>query len=398
MAFFVSGLFYLVAFICILVGVYLLYINMNTILNKIAFLFCTSLGCWCYGAARSLIASDSVDSLLWRRFGAIGVGTFYSFFLHYIIILTKNDKLIKKAWMKVLLYIPSFVTVYFFALSDQVTHKLYHLEKTAIGWISRSNFSLWTVYFDVYIISFLLIGLFMVYKWRINSKEKHEKKQADIILISYLISFVVAILVEFLDNFGNQVYFQEFSPLILVLPMISVCYAIRKYNFMKAIIINDDKIFMEQFRTKISKYLAGAFCMGGVIYFFSQYMKDSQAAFRSVITFSILLFLFGFSIYYIQKYIINKECRIMCFSFLLSLAIPVISLYFIEYAAVTVWAFPFIIIIATLLFNNSTILTMVSTSMILTQLFIWIKVQNCVVAIKSDDYFARIGFMEMGYF
>ena len=88
----------------------------------------------------------------------------------------------------------------------------------------------------------------------------------------------------------------------------------------------------------------------------------------------------------------------MMFSIILSLAIPVVSLHFIQSASVTVWAFPFIIIIATLLFNNATILTMVSVSIILTQLYIWIKVQNCVVEIRSDDYFSRIGFMGIGIF
>ena len=290
MTFFVSGLFYFATILCMVVGFYLLYSNMNTILNKLAFLFCTSLSCWCFGAVRSLMASDYTDSMLWRRFAAIGVGTFCSLFLHYIIILTKKDKGTNKAWKIMLLYIPSFITVYFFALSDRVTHQLYHLEKTPIGWISRSCFNPWMVYFNVYMMGFLLIGLYLVYQWKRKSKEEEEKKQADLILFSYLISFVVAVLAEILDNMGSWGCFHEFAPLVLVVPMTSLCYAIRKHNFMKVFDINEDKVFMEQFRTKISKYLAGAFCMGGIIYFISQYMKDINSVFGRVISFSTLLF------------------------------------------------------------------------------------------------------------
>lgn len=161
----------------------------------------------------------------------------------------------------------------------------------------------------------------------------------------------------------------------------------------KAVIAKEDIIFMEQFRTKITKYLAGAFCAGGVIYFISEYMNDRYAEFIRVFSFSILLVLFGFAVYMVQRYLRNRELKVLLYSLILSIAIPVITLRFLPYASITVWAFPFIIIIAALLFNNSTILAMVSTSAILTQLYIWIKVPDCIVAVENSDYFGRIGLL-----
>ena len=148
-AFLITSLFYTAAFISIGVGVYLLYINIDANLNKLAFLFCASLCCWCVGAACSLMASDFADSMIWRRFAAVGVGTFYGFFLHYIIILTERKELMKRKWIPIAIYTPSVITVYFFALSDNVTHQLYHLEKSPIGWISTSTFNAWSLFLIV---------------------------------------------------------------------------------------------------------------------------------------------------------------------------------------------------------------------------------------------------------
>lgn len=395
MAFLVTYLFYTAALICILTSLYLLYININNILNKLAFLFCTSLSCWCVGTACSLIASNYVDSMVWRRFAVIGAGTFFSFFLHYIIILIEDKELMKKKWAKYAIYIPSVIIVYFLAISKKVSYQLYHLKKTQMGWISTSGFNLGSLFFDIYIISFMLIGLCMVYRWKRNRKGKHKQKQANHILISYFIAFMVAIIAEIADKCNINSYIHEVIPLILIIPMFTVCYEMKRHDFMKADIMNEDTAFMERFRTNITKYLEVAFYLGGIIYFVSQYMHDRNAEFNKVILFSLLLCFFGLVIHVIQKYIADKELEIILYSLLLSVCIPVITLRFIEYAAVTVWAFPFLIIIAALLFNNATVLVMISTSMILTQLYMWIKDSNCVVMVDASDFFTRVGLMGM---
>jgi diguanylate cyclase (GGDEF)-like protein len=392
----IASLYFMTTIICIILGIYLMYININTILNKLGFLFCLSLSCWCLGAALSLIAVSQAEAMVWRRFAAIGVGTFYSFLLHYLIILTENEQLLKKWWQKYVVYIPSVISVYLFAISKEVTTQVYHFISTSVGWIIESDFNMWVFSFDLYMTGYMLVGLYLVYKWKQNSKEAYKKKQANLIFISYLIAFIAAILAEVLYNFQFDLYFHQLAPLILILPVFSVCYSIKNYEFMKAKLEDDNIIFMEQFSTKITKHLSTAFCLGGILYIICQYMHYINADFIKVIGFSIVLFLFGLSVYIIHAYIGKKELKIIFYSVLLSLAIPIITLQFMDSAAITVWAFPFIIIIASLLFNNSTILTMVSASMIITQLYMWIKASNNTAYVDASDYFARIGLMGMG--
>lgn len=398
MTYLVSGLYDVVAFSCMVIGIYFLYININARLNKLAFMLCTSLSCWCFGAGASLVAATYGDSLIWRRFSDIGVGTFFGFLLHYLIILTENDRFLQKIWAKVILYIPSVIAVYFFAISENITNQIYIMERTPIGWISKSNYSSLLLFFNIYNISYMIIGLFLVFKWKKMSKEEQTKNQANTILISYPIAFIVAILAEIFQILKINSYFNQLAPLVLIIPMFSVCYAIKRHNFMKALFVKEDLIFMEQFRTKITKYLAVMFCVGGVLYALAQYFHDINADFNKVFWFSLLLFLFGFIVRFIQMYLENRDLKILLYSILLSISIPVITLHFMKSAAITVWVFPFIILIAALLFNNTTILTMVTTSMMVTQMYMWIKAPNCVVRVDTSDYFGRIGLMGMAVF
>lgn len=395
MSYFVSSLFYIAASICAVVGIYLLYLNINIRLNKLAFLFCASLSCWCLGEATSLIASSLSDALIWRRFGDVGVGTFFSFLLHYIIILTGYEELLKKRWVKYVFYIPAVASVYFFALSETTTNELYYMEQSPLGWVSKINFNSSIILFNIYIVSFMLAGLFLVNRWKKSSKDELIRKQANTILISYSIGFVGSVLAKILDHLNIGSYFHQLAPLILLLPMLNLCYSIKVHNFMKTPLLKEDLVFMEQFRTKITKYLAAAFCAGGVMYIIAAYLHDMNTEFYKVIWFSLFLFLCGFITYFIQRYLTNREIKIILYAILLSLSIPVITLRYSGTAAITIWAFPFIILIAALLFNNTAILTMVSSSMILTQLYMWIKIPNCLGTIDASDYFTRIGLMGM---
>lgn len=393
-----AGVFHIAALIYLVVGIYLLYINIDSRLNKLAFLFCTSLSCWCFGLALSLMAKNGADSFAWARFSAIGGVMFYCFFLHYIIILAQNDNIMKIKWIKYAIYIPAFVILCHISIAKTTTRQLYNMQQMSIGWINISVPNIWITLYDVYFVSFMIASLFLIYQWRNRENDGQAKKQANTIFISWLVVFLINLIAEALDDFNINHYLHLLTPLVFMIAVINVCCAIKKHNFMKASVVNEDLIFVEQFRTKIIKYLAIAFCVGGVIYIFTQYLHNIHSNFIKVFGFAICLFLFGFAVYFVQKNLKSREIKIIIYSILLSASIPIISLRYCESAAVTVWAFPFIIMIAALLFNNSTILTMVSTSMILTQLYLWIRVPDCTVTVDVSDYFARVGLIALAIF
>lgn len=385
------GIYFVAALFCIIMGVYFLYMNISTSLNKLAFLFCTSLSCWCVGAALSMVAKSEEISFLWVRLSAIGVATFYVFLIHYIMILTNLKWFLKKKGLMFLLYLPSAIAVYVIAISEPITKQLYTLAKTPIGFVVGVESGVCKYVFDLYSFSYMLIGISLVYNWKRQCKEINKKKQAYLLLLSYYIAFCLFGVTNLLDMFLNHHYLYVITPLIYIFPILGIFYSIHNFDRMKEDLGVEDNVFVEQFRTKIVKYLAQGFVYGGMIYFLTRFTYHKQVSFFQAIRFTLILILFGVGIFLVHQYIHKKDLKVILHSIILSVSIPIITLRFAEDGAITVWAFPFIIMIATLLFNNATILMMVSTSMVLTQFYLWIFWPYKEVVMDNSDFFARIG-------
>lgn len=66
------------------------------------------------------------------------------------------------------------------------------------------------------------------------------------------------------------------------------------------------------------------------------------------------------------------------------LGIPVVTLGFIEYAGITVWAFPAVLMFASLVFNTRVPLILISVMSIAAQLLVWINVP--VKSVRVDEF------------
>ena len=393
--FIILFLFYLCSGLSILSGIYLLSLNINTRLHKIAFLFCASLSCWCFGVAQSLQAETLSEALSWRRIAVIGACFFYGFFIHFLIVIT-NNKTFQKNIMLVVIYGPVFLLTYFCALNEKYATEIYKFQKTDIGWVSTISSQKWYYAFEITIVCYFVFGLFLVFQWKKDRKSKENQIQLKIIFYTYVISLAFAILVQFFLKQGIGIYFHEIVPVIVTLPILSILLASKKYGFMKNKGMVDDPLFMDQFRTKIIHMLEVFFILAGVLFFIVQVTVCEARDFGTILLFSLLLAGFGFVTFFIEKFVKIKEMRIMGYAIILSIAIPIITFHFMKYYVITVWAFPFIILIAALLFYNTTILTMVSAATIMSLLITWVKCGEGTVRVNESDYIGRILIMGIG--
>lgn len=392
---FVAGLFFAVAFLCMFAGIYLLYNNVHSWLNRLAFLFAFVSFCWCIGAGQSLIATSYTQMLMWRRFAGIGTATFFSFLLHYILILTEREDVLKKRGILIFLYLPSLISLYFLVISQTITAKLYQFEATKIGWISRVKLSGWIFFVDAYTICFMVAGLLLLIQWKKRSREEKNANEANRFFVIYTIAFVFAIITEVIERSGANSYFQECAPLAILLPLISICYVTKKHDFMKATTETEALLFLDEFRTKIIKYLGIAFFIGGILNVSLQYEHNPHSSLGRMLIFTGVLVGFGVAVYLVQRFVKKTELAVIAYGILLAGSIPLITIHYMNSGAVTIWAFPFIIVIATLLFNNATVLMMTATSTVITELYLWIRMPVVEVTIGKTDYFVRIAFFGM---
>ena len=87
--------FFLGALVSISMGVYILRLNSKFWINRIYFLISLSLAVWSLSFAMANCATDFNSVLFWRRVSALGWGTIFSFTLHFLLLMSNNDKGVK---------------------------------------------------------------------------------------------------------------------------------------------------------------------------------------------------------------------------------------------------------------------------------------------------------------
>ena len=98
----------------------------------------------------------------------------------------------------------------------------------------------------------------------------------------------------------------------------------------------------------------------------------------------------AFGVYMFQK-IKNTTIQETLTIAILVLSIPSILLVSNNYAGLTVWAFPIVIMMSSLIFSKRILLISSTIIAIMTQMFMWILNPKVTVLIDRYDYIARIG-------
>ena len=385
----ISTLFIIVSLFCLISGIYILYLSHNQRLNKISFYICASLCCLAYGISKSLIASDINIALNWRRFSEAASLSAFAFLLDFTLTVVLKEKMERNHWIKVFIYLPSIIFIYIMSLSDNISYHIYKFTESPIGLVNCPEVSIWAIACNLYILFTMTLGLvFLIYWVMKNLKSGNNiEKQSKMILFSYIITYIMIALSQLVFHFVKNIYIHEIAPIFIPIPIIIVFLAVVKFQFMQE---SEEDIIMEQFRTRIIKYLSLAYLFGGVIYYITQSFGLGNENTSNILLFSGLLIMLGIGIYFIQKYSKNEKLNIMIYSLLLTITVPLILLRYANSSALTVWAFPFLIIIASVLLYDSAIFIMVSTVTLVILMYLWIFIPFNVVTINETDHFGRI--------
>ena len=389
--------YYLVFAICFVSAIYLLFMNSKSMLQRLAFFLCFSVALWGFSMGSSTLSDQIEQATAWRRMSAIGFGTFYGFFKHYIILFSERKSNLKRKISVLWMYLPSLIFVFIFSLSKEMTGSIYQLERGAFGWNNISEQSIWGKIFLVYFIAYFIVGMWRIHHYKKSCTDSIEKKQANILTILHIIIVALAIFSEYLSLFAiGKGEYQILGVGVVIIPIL---YNTKIMNFnLKALFGNEseENIYLEQYRERIMIYLCQALILGAIIYVVIQFVSHGQSIMEGKMLFPLKLVGLSLTNLVIVKFIKNGELRTILHSLILFFIIPIITMEFFQSGAVTVWAFPFILIIAALLYHDTTVLILISVSMILTQCFLWISFEGQWVGINETDFFGRILIMFFG--
>ncbi len=381
--------------ICIIslyLGIYTLYTNLKATTNRIFFALAIVLFIWSFGFAMAISAPNISVCLFWRRFAAIGWSMFFSILLHFMISLSEKAYLLNKWWKYVLLYLPAAVCISVFTYIPGLNSHQFNLIQTAMGWVNVSIKNYWDWFFILYYLSYPLIGIFFVWRWGKSASSNNIRKQSNIIIKVFIITLTLGVFTESIINNVFSIKIPQLAPIILMFPVVAISYAMQKYGFLdNRRNIIDSLLFGEQIRTKIIHYIANSLFAASILNIITMYFIFDNRSLISTLLFSAFMMLVGIVFEIIQR--LNRSMRYKDFIYAAAffILIPVLTLNFIKYAAVTVWALAFIFLIISIAMVSRIIQIAVATSIILTQLVVYLLKPSLLIQIDAEDHVGRIG-------
>ncbi len=391
---------YLLSFVLIIVcamflfyGLFILSLNSESRMHRIFFISCLSLSLWAFSLAISNNAYDYETCLFWRRVGAFGWGPFFSLLLHFIIILIEKGEIFKKRWLYILIYLPAVVSVLVFGLYSRTAVKTYNLVNTYAGWVNISYNTFWDWFYNLYYISFSMIGIVMIFYWGRVSFDKEKKKQVLMINTSYFIAILVGTLSEFVINSVFSFKIPQVAPIIILIPMSVMFYCIKKYGFIVKKKNNANQgigsILSEDDRVKLYLYLSFAYLIGGFVNFTAQYFSKRESL-ESAMLFGTLMTLIGLLLYLVQKLKIEILYKDILSTVITAISIPVILLKHFRYSPFYAGIIPIIFIISSIAFSQRRMLILNGSAFLLTLIWILIKAPTATITFTITDHIVRL--------
>jgi len=386
--------FFTASAVYILLGLGSLLNNTANSLNRVFFFLCLSLTVWAFCFSIINSAPDYGTALLWRQLSALGWGVTHSLSLHFLIILTDNERFLKNKWLYVPLYLPALINVFVFTISSNIfgNRHIYNMVSSSAGWVNES-LGVWDWYFNVYFICFGFTGLFLLLRWGKKSTDLKKKIQSILLLTSYAVALFFGAMTDNFLNLFVTVKVPQLAVVFTLIPIISIFYCMRRYGLMEREIINKPepgKILSESTLGVFYNVLSMVFILGAILNFTALFFFIKTPLY-SVLSSSITLFVYGVVILIIRRLPHKSLIQETMFILLVSAAIPLITLRFIDSAGITIWAVSFIFLMLSVVYDKRRMMYSLAISFLATEIFLWINTPFLMVRVDASDHIGRIG-------
>lgn len=226
----------------LIIGLFTLLNDSRNRLNKLFFVICISLAYWAILFSLMNRSPDADTANTFYVYSALSWSIFHCLLLHFIIVLTGREELLKKRFAYALFYLPAIVSIYLYFFQPLSAQ---NFVKTNLGWVALEATDrgfIWTNFYNIYYLSYMAAIVYFLFRWWRNSKIIREKKQAKLILITILISGVGAGITDIILPLLNILVMPSIGVILVIIPIIGTWYSIKKYKLMD---INPDHFALE---------------------------------------------------------------------------------------------------------------------------------------------------------
>ena len=216
-------------------GLYCLFSDIKRKENRIFLLLTLTISLWAFDYALMNISENISFATLFHRIGSIFYSLFYAIFLHFIVLITKNENKsrTKRIFQNIIIYIPALFSLILYFFISPVTIEEHF--RTPLGWgnINSESKSVFVVhYHTVYYLIYTIIALYLLFKWGKQSITIKEKRQAKLLIIGIVTVLFLGVITDTIFPSIRLYPLPPMGSIELIIPIILSWHAIRKYSLM----------------------------------------------------------------------------------------------------------------------------------------------------------------------
>ncbi len=210
-------------------AIFILSRNPRSLLNRVSFGFILCLCVWSFGAIFLHAPDVSKNTVrLFVNINSLGWCGLSSFFVWFSLVFTKSERVLQRR----ITYLFLFLLPPLFVYKQWTNALIVDFRRQPYGWASVWSQSIWPYLLEFYYVSFMLLGLVLIYRFNRKTESSIRKKQSRIILVTCMVSLPIASLMsDILPRQGIYVI-PELADLTGLIWALGIVYAIVKYKFL----------------------------------------------------------------------------------------------------------------------------------------------------------------------
>ena len=227
-----TTLYFLCAITFVILGIITLLNDSNNKTNKLFFIICINLSFWAFMTCLMNSSVDAEGASTFYLYSTLSWATFYCLLVHFIIILTGKEEILKNRFVYLIFYSTAVVSIYLYVFNPETAQ---NFVKTNLGWIyiaSTDKGFIWSNFYNVCYFLYMTSVIFFLFKWWKNSKIIREQKQAKLIMITILITLVSGGATDIVIPMFMTPFMPSLGIILIVIPISGIWYSIKKYKLM----------------------------------------------------------------------------------------------------------------------------------------------------------------------
>jgi diguanylate cyclase (GGDEF)-like protein len=386
--FYICGCFYMIFSATIIAN----YIKSN--INWLFVLLVSTLAIWSFSHSISNSASTAEVSSFWRSFSALGWGSFNSFLLHFILVLTKTERRFNKRGMLVVLYLPALINILLFGPYGCLVEKQYQMVQTEFGWVNMSPMFAAKIWLNSYYVIFSVVSILLLVNWwrRIES-HTHEKRQARNFIISIVFFFLIVAVIDILPEILGNKTFPQLTVVLLLAPTIMLFSVLKKSGlirkYKKTFRLQEPSEDLTDDRSRLFKTATIVFEAGSALSFLVGYFSMKHDLGREIFLAASLL-LMGIAVRAIP--FMTKKKTVQDTIFLAISTLGLLYFYVSNRAtgALTIWAVYIVFLLFTVILDSAIHAYSFMVLSVIVQIVFWLVHPEVSVVIDGSEYLTRI--------